>query len=121
VTRLAIVGRLRDGAHEQAARLLAGGPPGDEACMGNGAYEGVVVCYRLGDPPGPGFLQPSGDSTPTPSGSEPTGDETPAPTNGGEDDGGGSSAAIFIIIGVIAAVVVVGGGFFMMRRGGGSA
>ena len=34
MTRLAIVGRLRDGAHEQAARLLAGGPPFDPADVG---------------------------------------------------------------------------------------
>jgi hypothetical protein len=34
VTRLAIVARLRDGAHEQAARLLAGGPPFDPADVG---------------------------------------------------------------------------------------
>ncbi len=101
----------------------AGGPPSAAACAGKGAYEGVDVCFRLGDPPGPGFLEPSGE-TATPSDTEPPGTGgTPGatePPNG--DDDGGSSAVIFIIIGAVAALAIVGGGgFFMMRRGGGSA
>ncbi len=101
----------------------AGGPPSAAACAGKGAYEGVDVCFRLGDPPGPGFIEPSSQQTSTPTGTGPTGtDETPEPTDGPSEDGGGSSAAFFIIIGVVAALAIVGGGgFFMMRRGGGAA
>jgi hypothetical protein len=94
--------------------------PSEAACAGKGAYEGVDVCFRIGDPPGPDFLPTN--ETPAPTGDEqPSGSAAPTGGNNNGGDDGGSSAVIFIIIGVVAAVVIVGGGgFFMMRRGGGA-